>query len=81
MTEKPDDEMFTGAARDVLVDLLENGANTPSNVAENTDRHPKTVSERLADLESSGYVRNKGGVWELTMKGLTAAQTISQHRS
>ena len=76
-------EMLTGADRDVLVDLLVNGDNSPSNIADNIGRHPKTVSSRLQELKSEGFVEPKGsgGVWRLTVKGLHSAQTISQHRS
>jgi Mn-dependent DtxR family transcriptional regulator len=69
--------MLSPVEIDVLRDLLIHGDNVPANIAENTGRHPKSVSKRLPDLESRGLIRNKGhGVWTLTAEGLDAAQTL-----
>lgn len=75
-------KMFSEAEGDVLIDLFTNGDNTPSNIAENTDNHRKTVQRRLAGLEDRGLVYNKGGgVYRLTPEGFVAARVINQHRS
>ena len=65
---------LTETEMEVLHDLAVNGDNVPSNIAENTGRHPKSVSRSLSgetnSLESRGYVRNKGrGVWTITGEG------------
>lgn len=73
--------MHTAVSRDVLVDLLLNGDNTPTNIAESTGRHTTSVSRKLSDLEEQGLVINKGrGVWTLTMKGMRHAQVFRRHR-
>jgi len=73
--------MLSSVEMDVLVSLLLDGDNTPSNIARNTDRHKTSVSERLADLEDKSLVQSKGGgVWTLTLRGAHMAQTILRHR-
>ncbi|WP_425548280.1 winged helix-turn-helix transcriptional regulator [Actinoplanes cyaneus] len=75
--------MLTASDRDILIDLLNNGDNSPSNIADNIDRHSKTVSERLSTLEDEGYVvpKGSGGVWTMTERGLHSAQILNRHRS
>lgn len=69
--------MLSPVARDALVDLLIHGDNVPSNIAANTDRHPKSVSKRLSDLEDDGLVENKGsGVYALTLEGIAIARRL-----
>ena len=69
--------MQSDVARASLVDLLVNGDDTPKNIAERIDRHRKSVSDKLEDLESEGYVENKGGgVRKLTVDGVRMAQAI-----
>jgi len=64
-------------ARAVLVDLLLNGDNTPKNLADNTGKHQKSISNKMADLEEEGLVLNKGGgVYTLTIEGMQAARAI-----
>ena len=66
-------------ARAILVDLLLNGDNAPSNIAENTDYHSKSVQKRLKELEKDGFIENKGsGVYTLTLEGIATARTIRQ---
>jgi DNA-binding IclR family transcriptional regulator len=63
--------------RAVLVDLLLHGDNTPANISQNTGKHRSNVNTRLQELESNGYVENKGGgVYALTLEGISAARAI-----
>ena len=72
-----DESMLTAVDRDVVVNLLINGDNLPSNIAENTDRHVTSVSRRLAELDDQGLAENKGsGVWTLTLDGIVVARTV-----
>jgi predicted transcriptional regulator len=69
--------MLSPVEMEVLVDLLVHGDNVPGNIAENTGRHPKSVSKRLPDLEEHGLIRNKGrGVYTLTPDGVAQAQAL-----
>jgi len=68
--------------RDVLRDLLPpprgNGDNIQTNIADNTGRSPKAVSQALERLEDDDLVRNKGrGVYRLTNHGRDIAQNLS----
>ena len=66
---------LTDTEREILVDLLVNGDNTPRNISENIGRAREHCSVRLADLDEKGLVRNKGGgVWTLTLSGAIAAR-------
>lgn len=68
---------LTPVERDILVDLLTNGDNVPANIAENCDRHAKSVSYRLSDLVECSLVRNKGnGVYTLTVEGAQSARAL-----
>ena len=70
-------EELTGADRDILSSILCHGDNVPTNIAENIDKNPKYVSQRLKDLDSRNLVSNKGrGVWTLTDKGLAVARQL-----
>lgn len=67
---------------DALVDLLVNGDDTPKNIAERTQRHRKSVAEKLTDLEDDGFVENKGGgVRKLTTDGVRMAQALYRERN
>lgn len=68
---------LTKLEKDIVADLLMHGDNLPSNIGDNTGRHPTSVSRQMANLEDMGFVRPKGnGVWSLTRKGFTAAQIL-----
>lgn len=68
---------LTNLEKDIITDLLIHGDNLPSNIGDNTGRHPTSVSRQMADLEDMGFVRPKGhGVWCLTRKGLNAARIL-----
>lgn len=72
-----DHQMLSPVDRDVIVDLLLHGDNTPQNIARNTERSPSSVSRRLSTLKEKGIVRNKGsGVWTLKEEGILMGQTI-----
>lgn len=74
---KMSEYMLTAVDREVLVCLLLDGANTPSNIADIVGRHPNSVMDSLDRLEDSGYVRDKGGgVHSLTYQGAVTAQTV-----
>lgn len=85
MTQPPDpnnSDMLTSVSRDALADLLIHGDNTPKNIADNTGRHRKNISERLIDLEEEGFVINKGGgVYTLTQEGLVMARAVVRDRT
>ena len=71
-------QMLSPVERDVLVDLLTHGDNVPGNIADNTDRHPKSVSKRLKSLEEKELIENKGrGVYTLTMDGIAVARRLN----
>lgn len=68
---------LTPVAREVLVALLDRHDDVPSNLAEHTDRHRKSVSRKLKELEKEGYVESKGaGVYRLTSDGVLLARAI-----
>lgn len=74
--------MLTAVESEVLVCLLLRGDNVPSNIAENIDRHPTSVSGSLSDLEDMELVRNKGrGVWTLTSQGINIAMSLHNERT
>jgi Mn-dependent DtxR family transcriptional regulator len=74
-------DMLSSVEMDVLASLLIAGDNTPSNIADDTDRHKTSVSDRLSDLQAKGLVENKGrGVWTLTISGANLARTVIRHR-
>lgn len=61
---------LTPSQKDILIDLQQNGDNTPGNIADNIDVTRHYVSQVMPDLEDKGLVRNKGrGVWTLTEQG------------
>lgn len=70
-------QMLSPVEIEVLRDLLVNGDNVPANTAENVDRHAKSASRSLSNLEEDGLVENKGrGVWTLTPEGVEAARSL-----
>lgn len=63
--------------RAILTDLSENGDNVPTNIADSTGHHSKSVSRSLSNLEDREIVRNKGrGVWTLTADGKELAARL-----
>lgn len=66
--------MLSPVERGILEDLDENGDNVPSALASNIDRHPKSVSRSLSNLEDRGLVskKNEFGVWTITDRGVEA---------
>ena len=72
---------LTPTERDILVHLLLRGDDRAVNIAEHEDRHRVSVSQRAADLEDKGLIRNKGnGVYALTRDGVTVARDILADR-
>lgn len=68
---------LTPVERGLLVDLLAHGDNVPSNIADNTGYHEKSVCRSVSKLEDEKLVRNKGrGVYTLTHRGLEQAEEL-----
>jgi len=68
--------------RDILVDLLYNGDDSPRNIHRRTGRSREAVSRRCGSLVEKGLVVDKGGgVYKLTNAGILAAQNESRSRS
>ena len=64
----------------MILEELERGQNLGANVAEAIDRHQKTVSSRLAQLEDYALVENIGnGVYRLTDRGEVALEHIDEY--
>lgn len=64
----------------LLLQELQKGRNLGANLAEDIDRHQKTVTKRLRQLEDYGAVRNIGhGVYELTEKGQVIYDHVDQY--
>lgn len=54
----------------MIFEELQDGRNLGANIADNIDRHRKTVTKRLNQLEDYGLVTNVGrGVYGLTARG------------
>lgn len=59
---------------------LQHGRDLGANIADRVDRHRKTVTKRLNQLEDYGLVRNVGrGVYELTEEGAAALVLIDDY--
>jgi Mn-dependent DtxR family transcriptional regulator len=64
----------------LVLEELQHGADLGANIADRVDRHRKTVTKRLNQLEDYGLVRGKGrGVYELTAAGAAALVLIEHH--
>jgi len=73
--------MLSPVQEDILVDLLVHGDDGPRNIAENTDRNPDSVSQRLPELVEQDFIRNKGaGTYTLTRDGIHLAREIIHER-
>jgi len=57
----------------LILDCLADGRNAPSNIADEIERHPKHVSDRLGTLRDRGLVRTVGrdavSLHEITKRG------------
>ena len=64
----------------MILEELQRGQNLGANVAEAVDRHQKTVSGRLAQLEDYRLVENIGrGVYRITGRGEIALEHIDEY--
>ena len=64
----------------MILEELQDGRNLGANIAEDIDRHRKTVTKRLNQLEDYGLVDNIGrGVYELTLQGEIALEFIDEY--
>jgi Mn-dependent DtxR family transcriptional regulator len=64
----------------LVLEELQEGRNLGANIAEEIDRHRKTVTKRLNQLEDYGLVNNIGrGVYELTERGEIALEYIDEY--
>jgi Mn-dependent DtxR family transcriptional regulator len=64
----------------LILEKLQEGRNLGANIAEDIDRHQKTVTHRLRQLQDYGAVDNIGrGVYEITPKGEAALRLIDQY--
>jgi len=68
--------------RDILAGLLLLGDSIPLSVAELTDRHPKSVSRSVSELEEAGLVVEKHrAVYALTPSGYRRARAEIRRRA
>lgn len=67
------------AERAILVDVLLNGDDIPSNIADRTGYARETVSRRCKTLADRSLVEDKGGgVYRLTLAGVRTAQNLQR---
>jgi len=65
---------------ELILSKLQEGRNLGANIAEKIDRHQKTVTKRLNQLEDYGVVHNIGrGVYEITEKGQVVYEHINEY--
>ncbi len=65
---------------EMILRELHDGRNLGANIAEEIDRHKKTVTKRLNQLEDYDLVRNIGrGVYEITERGRVAYDNIDSY--
>jgi DNA-binding HxlR family transcriptional regulator len=63
----------------MILEELQDGRNLGANIADEIDRHQKTATRRLNQLEDYDLVRNVGrGVYELTPRGAAALELIDE---
>ena len=73
--------MVTKMQREIMLDLLAYGPDSPSNISDRIGRTRSGVSTALSDLVGEDFVCSKGrGVWSLTFVGVRAAQAIATDR-
>lgn len=64
----------------MILEELRDGRNLGANISDEIDRHRKTVTKRLNQLEDYGLVKNVGrGVYELTPAGEIAVNNIDKY--
>lgn len=64
----------------MILEELQEGRNLGANIADAIDRHQKTATRRLNQLEDYGLVNNVGrGVYELTDRGRVAVDHIDEY--
>ncbi|WP_209452131.1 hypothetical protein [Halosimplex halophilum] len=64
----------------MILTELQQGRNLGANIADEIDRHKKTVTKRLNQLEDYGLVDNIGrGVYEITREGEIALEHIDEY--
>lgn len=73
------DYEFTPTEREAMIDLLLRGDNLPAGIADEIDRHPKSVSRSLKSLAEKGLSREKNDyhVWTLTAGGRNIAMQLA----
>jgi len=65
---------------ELILTELQHGRNLGANIADEIDRHNKTVTKRLIQLEDYGLVENIGrGVYEITPQGEIALKHIDEY--
>jgi predicted transcriptional regulator len=81
MTRFSDRMMLLQLPTDQLIlEELQDGRNLGANIAEEIDRHRKTVTKRLNQLEDYELVENIGrGVYEITLRGEIALEHIDEY--
>ena len=74
--------MVTDTEQAILIHLLQEGNDAPSNIAEEIGAAPEYVSNRLSGLSSEGLlVKSKGsGVWTLTPEGAEMARAYLREK-
>jgi len=83
MVDKTDDGLRPiPTQQEILVDLNRHGDNFRTNIGDNTNRHPNSVSRGLKEIsEESNFVLNKGrGVWTITDEGEEITSALSEAR-
>lgn len=64
----------------LILEELRDGRNLATNIAQDIDRHRKTVNARLSQMEDYNLVKNiGGGLYELTERGGAAILAIDQY--
>ena len=76
-----DDMDLSPVEVETLIALLDRGDDVPTNLADATGRHSKSVGRKLKDLENKGLVASKGaGVYTLTSEGVLLAHALRRER-
>ncbi|QRV17333.1 hypothetical protein JMJ58_15070 [Haloterrigena salifodinae] len=63
-----------------ILEELQEGRNLGANIAVEVDRHKKTITRRLNQMEEDSLVHSVGnGVYEITPKGVATLRLIDQY--